>query len=63
MALGGPSVAPSTRSWLGVARELTVGTPVGPTNTIPMDAKSYRPEDTPKFLPDEAIRGSHGDAV
>ena len=58
MALGGPSVAPSTRSWLGVARELTVGTPVSPTNTIPMDAKSYSPEDTPKFLPDEAIRGS-----
>ena len=58
MALGGPSVAPSARSWLGVARELTVGTPVSPTNTIPMDAKSYSPEDTPKFLPDEAIRGS-----
>ena len=58
MALGGPSVAPSTRSWLGVARELTAGTPVSPTNTIPMDAKSYSPEDTPKFLPDEAIRGS-----
>jgi len=58
MALGGPSVAPSTRSWLGVARELTVGKVVAPTNTIPMDPKSYSPEDTPKFLPDEAIRGS-----
>ena len=58
MALGGPTVAPSTQSWLGVARELTVGTPVSPTNTIPMDPKSYSPEDTPKFLPDEAIRGS-----
>jgi len=58
MALGGPTVAPSTQSWLGVARELTAGTPVSPTNTIPMDAKSYSPEDTPKFLPDEAIRGS-----
>ena len=58
MPIGGPSVAPSTRSWLGVARELVAGTPVGPTNTIPMDAKSYSPEDTPKFLPDEAIRGS-----
>ena len=31
---------------------------MSPTNTIPMDAKSYSPEDTPKFLPDEAIRGS-----
>jgi len=52
------SVAPSTRSWLGVAREMTTGTPVLPTNVIPQDAKSYKPEDTPKFLPDEAIRGS-----
>jgi hypothetical protein len=51
------AVAPSERSWLGVARELTAGTAVLPTNTIPMDAKSYSPEDTPKFLPDEAIRG------
>lgn len=58
MPIGGPPVAPSVRSWLGVARELTMGTAVSPTNTIPMDAKSYSPEDTPKFLPDEAIRGS-----
>jgi len=53
-----PGVAPSSRSWLGLARELTAGTPVAPTNTIPLDAKSYKPEDVPKFLPDEAIRGS-----
>ena len=51
------AVAPSERSWLGVGREATAGTAVLPTNTIPMDAKSYSPEDTPKFLPDEAIRG------
>lgn len=51
------AVAPSERSWLGVGREITAGTAVLPTNTIPMDAKSYSPEDTPKFLPDEAIRG------
>jgi hypothetical protein len=51
------AVAPSERSWLGVARELTAGTAVLPTNTIPMDPKSFSPEDTPKFLPDEAIRG------
>jgi len=57
MPYGGSAVAPSVRSWLGVARELQVGTPVAPTNTIPMDAKSYSPEDTPKFLNDEAIRG------
>lgn len=58
MALGGPAVAPSTRSWLGVARELTAGTATLPSNTIPQDARSYAPEDTPKFLPDDAIRGS-----
>lgn len=51
------AVAPSERSWLGVAREFLPGTAVMPTNTIPMDPKSYSPEDTPKFLPDEAIRG------
>lgn len=54
------AVYPSSRSWLGIAREGSgplVGTPVPPTNTIPVDPKSYSPEDTPKFLPDEALRG------
>jgi hypothetical protein len=51
------AVGPSERSYLGIARELTAGTAVLPTNTIPSDPKSYSPEDTPKFLPDEAIRG------
>ena len=52
------TVAPSSKSWLGVARELTPGLgPVLPTNTIPLDMSSYQPEDTPKFLHDEAIRG------
>ena len=58
MPIGGPPVAPSVRSFLGVARELTMGTAVGPTNTIPVDKGSYSPEDMPKFLPDEALRGS-----
>lgn len=58
MALGGPPVAPSVRSWLGVGRELTMGTAVLPTNTLPVDKGSYSPEDMPKFLPDEALRGS-----
>jgi hypothetical protein len=35
-----------------------MGTAVLPTNTLPVDAKSYAPEDMPKFLPDEALRGS-----
>jgi hypothetical protein len=52
-----PAVYPAERTWLGIGRELTAGTAVLPTNTIPMDAKSYSPEDTPHFLPDEAIRG------
>jgi hypothetical protein len=56
--LGTPSVAPSTRSALGVARELYAGTAVLPTNTVPQGQRQYDPEDTPKFLPDEAIRGS-----
>jgi len=50
-------IAPSTLTWLGIARELFTGTPVLPTNTIPLDKGTYSPEDTPKFLPDEAIRG------
>lgn len=55
------AIYPSTRSWLGVAREgfgTATGTVVLPTNVIPMDPKSYSPEDTPKFLPDEALRGN-----
>ena len=52
------TVAPSSKSWLGVGRELVPGlSPVLPTNTIPLDMSSYQPEDTPKFLHDEAIRG------
>ena len=57
MPYGGSAVAPSSRRWLGIARELQVGQALLPTNTIPTDAKSFSPEDTPKFLPDEAIRG------
>jgi hypothetical protein len=51
-------VAPSSRTWLGLARETTQGTPVLPTNTIPLNKSEYEPEDTPKFLEDLAIRGS-----
>jgi hypothetical protein len=57
-------VAPSSRSWLGIAREIGgggvsgAGTPTLPTNTIPTDKSSYEVEDMPKFLEDLAIRGS-----
>lgn len=51
-------VAPASKSWLGVARELNMGTATLPVQTIPLLKNSYQPEDTPKWLHDEAIRGS-----
>jgi hypothetical protein len=51
-------VAPSTKTWLGFARETTVGTPVLPAVTIPLDKGTYEPEDLVKYLPDVAVRGS-----
>lgn len=51
-------VAPASKSWLGVGRELSMGTAVLPTQTIPLLKNSFQPEDTPKWLHDEAIRGS-----
>ena len=52
-------IAPSTRTFLNMGRELVVGTPtlLTPQATMPLDQNDYNPEDTPKFLPDEAIRG------
>ena len=61
MALGGPNIYPSVESWLGIAREMTVGTPVNPVITHPLDQSGFEPEDTPKFLDDKAIRGSMTD--
>jgi hypothetical protein len=51
-------VAPASKSWLGVARELNMGTQTLPVQTIPLLKNSYQPEDTYKWLHDEAIRGS-----
>ncbi len=51
-------VAPSSRTWFGIAREATTGTPVSPVATIPLEKSTYEPEDMPKFLEDLAIRGS-----
>ena len=51
-------IFPSYLSFLSVARELTIGAPIVGTSTIPLDPGSYEPEDTPHFLPDEAIRGA-----
>lgn len=51
-------VAPASKSWLGIGRETSLGTAVLPTQTIPLLKNSYQPEDTYKWLHDEAIRGS-----
>jgi len=61
VSLGTPNVYPNVLTWLGVARELTAGTPVLPVITHPLDQNSFEPEDTPKFLDDKAIRGSMTD--
>lgn len=61
MALGGPNIYPGVLTWLGIARELTAGTPVTPYYTHPLDQGSFEPEDTPKFLSDKAIRGAMTD--
>ncbi len=58
MALGGPNIYPAVLSWLGVARELTAGTPLVPVVTHPLEQNDYAPEDMPKFLKDQALRGS-----
>jgi len=46
---------------MGVARELTAGTPVVPVITQPLEQNSFEPEDVIKFLDDKAIRGSETD--
>ena len=61
MPVGGQNVYPGVLSWLGVARELTVGTPVVPTYTHPVEQGQFEPEDMPRFLDDKAIRGSMTD--
>ena len=61
MSLGGPNIYPGVLSWLGIARELTVGTPLVPVITHPLNQSEFEPEDTPKFLDDKAIRGSMTD--
>lgn len=52
-------IAPSTKTFLQANRELVVGTPVTttPTFTLPTEQNDYSPEDTPKWLEDNAIRG------
>ena len=63
---GGPNVFPGSKTFLGMTREQNAGTALQPgtmpgitgqASTIPMDKASFEPEDTPHWLPDEAIRG------
>jgi hypothetical protein len=67
VALGGPNIYPGVLSWLGLARELTAGVPLVPTAanafsiTHPLEQGSFEPEDAPKFLKDNAIRGAMTD--
>ena len=61
MTLGGPNIYPGVLSWLGLARELTVGTPLVPVITHPIEQNQFEPEDMPRFLKDNAIRGSMTD--
>lgn len=61
MALGGPNVYPNVLTWAGIARELTVGTPLVPVITHPVEQGQLEPEDMPRFLDDKAIRGSMTD--
>ena len=51
------TIGVASKSFINVGRELTTGTPVVGTSTTPWEPGDYSPEDTPKFLPDEAIRG------
>jgi len=58
---GGPNIYPEVLRYLGIARELTVGTPLVPVITHPFDQGDYSPEDMPRFLDDKAIRGAMTD--
>ena len=53
------SVQASVRSYLGIAKEVTKGTPVAPTDYIPVMASSLKPVDIVDPLYDEGLRGSN----
>jgi Phage tail tube protein len=52
------SVQNSNRSYIGIAKEVTKGTPVAPTDFIPVALGSLKPADIVDPLYDEGIRGS-----
>lgn len=52
------SVQNTVRSYLGIAKEVTKGTPVAPTDFIPVLASKLKPVDVIGELYDEGLRGS-----
>lgn len=44
-------------SWLGLAVEATLGTPVAPTGFVPVPGSGFKPQDVYKYIPDEGLRG------
>jgi hypothetical protein len=52
------SVQNSVRSYLGVAKETTEGTPVAPTAFIPVSVGKFKPVDIIDPLMDEGLRGA-----
>jgi hypothetical protein len=53
------SVQQSVRSYLGIAKEVTKGTPVAPTDYIPVMKDSLKPVDVIDPLYDTGLRGSN----
>jgi hypothetical protein len=52
------SVQNSVRSFIGIAKEVTKGTPVAPTDYLLVEADSLKPEDIIDPLYDKGLRGS-----
>jgi len=61
VSLGTPNIYPGVLTYMGIARELTAGTPIVPVITHPLNQSEFEPEDMPRFLDDKAIRGSMTD--
>jgi len=53
------AVQQSVRSYLGIAKEVTKGTPVAPTDFIPVMKDSLKPADIIDPLYDTGLRGSN----
>src|SRR5690242_10096100 len=54
--MAGPTTYPSAKTFLGLAKETTPGTPVAPAFTLPLE--KFEPEDKPTWLDDKSLVGS-----